>query len=173
MTTLTVHGVFLQVESTGILLTGKSNCGKSEAALMLIERGYPLIADDAVTLSRIDNETLVGHCPELIEKMLYVRGIGLLNIENVFGAHLTLNKHKLDVVVNITKEPTTLQYFEEHNKYSSFLNVKIPYFEAINNAALASRIVAICKNRQCNDPRQAFINKQYRLINRKNTYHVS
>ena len=76
----TMHGVFMDILGLGVLITGESGLGKSELGLELISRGNGLVADDAVDLYRINQTTIEGRCPELLQNLLEVRGIGLLDI---------------------------------------------------------------------------------------------
>ena len=82
---VTLHGVFLEVLSMGVLLKGDAGVGKSELALELITREHRLVADDAVELRHVAPETLEGTCPTLIRDFLEVRGLGILNIRYLFG----------------------------------------------------------------------------------------
>jgi len=81
----TVHGVFMEVFSIGVLITGVPGSGKSELALELITRGHRLIADDAPLMTRISPDVINGTCPELLQDCLEVRGIGILNVRAMFG----------------------------------------------------------------------------------------
>jgi HPr kinase/phosphorylase len=83
--TTSMHGVFLEVLGTGVLLKGDAGVGKSELALELITRGHRLVADDVVDLKHVAPETLEGLCPPLIRDFLEVRGLGILNIRFLFG----------------------------------------------------------------------------------------
>ena len=80
-----IHGVFMEVMGSGVLLTGESNIGKSELALELISRGHRLIADDAPEFTRIAPDIVKGTCPTLLREFLEVRGLGVLNIRAMFG----------------------------------------------------------------------------------------
>ncbi len=99
--TLTIHGVFLDVLGVGVLLTGNSGIGKSEIALSLINRGHRLIADDAVKFTLINEETIVGECPELLQDFLEVRGLGVLNIRVMFGDTAIKENKRLQLVVHL------------------------------------------------------------------------
>mgnify|MGYP001311042793 CR=1 FL=1 len=77
---ITLHGVFMEVMGTGVLITGDSSIGKSELALELITRGHRLIADDATEFSRVTPDTLLGSCPGMLRDFLEVRGLGILDI---------------------------------------------------------------------------------------------
>ena len=82
---LTMHGVFMEVISIGVLLTGDSGVGKSELALELITRGHRLIADDAPIFTRIAPDIVQGSAPPMIQDFLEVRGLGILNIRQMYG----------------------------------------------------------------------------------------
>ena len=82
---ITLHGVFMEVHSIGVLLTGESGLGKSELALELISRGPRLVADDAPEFAQIAPDMLDGTCPEMLQDLLEVRGIGILNIREMYG----------------------------------------------------------------------------------------
>jgi HPr kinase/phosphorylase len=101
--TTTVHGVFMDVLGLGVLITGESGLGKSELALELISRGHGLVADDAVELSRTAPHAIEGHCPELLQNMLEVRGLGLLNIRTIFGETSVRRKMKLKLIVHLVR----------------------------------------------------------------------
>jgi HPr kinase/phosphorylase len=89
----TLHGVFMEVFTIGVLITGDAGCGKSELALELLNRGHRLIADDAPEFTQISPEILDGTCPEAIQDCLEVRGLGVLNVRHMFGdAAVKLNK---------------------------------------------------------------------------------
>jgi HPr kinase/phosphorylase len=81
----TRHGVFMDILGLGVLITGESGLGKSELGLELISRGHGLVADDAVDIYRTSQTALEGRCPELLQNLLEVRGIGLLDIRAIFG----------------------------------------------------------------------------------------
>lgn len=84
---MTLHGVFMEIMDTGVLLCGVSGIGKGELALELITRGHRLVADDAPEFRRNGDALPEGVCPPLLKDMLEVRGLGVLNIRALFGAH--------------------------------------------------------------------------------------
>ena len=100
---ITVHGVFMDVLGLGVLITGESGLGKSELALELISRGHGLVADDAVELSRTAPHVIDGNCPELLQNMLEVRGLGLLNIRTIFGETSVRRKMRLKLIVHLVR----------------------------------------------------------------------
>jgi len=98
---ITLHGVFLEVNGIGILLTGESGVGKSELALELISRGHRLIADDAPEFSRVAPDTLSGECPDQLKDFLEVRGLGILNIRAMFGDIAIKNNKYLRLIMHL------------------------------------------------------------------------
>lgn len=78
--TTAVHGVLVDIYGVGVLITGKSGVGKSEAALELVKRGHRLVADDCVEIRQEDTDSLVGNAPDLIEHLLEIRGLGIINV---------------------------------------------------------------------------------------------
>lgn len=99
----TVHGVFLEVQGMGVLITGDSAIGKSELALEMVTRGHRLIADDIVEFFQVAPETLEGRCPELLQDFLEVRGLGILNIRQLFGETAVKLKKNLKLIVALEK----------------------------------------------------------------------
>ncbi|HEY5702334.1 MAG TPA: HPr(Ser) kinase/phosphatase [Gammaproteobacteria bacterium] len=91
---ITMHGVFMEVNAIGLLLTGPSGIGKSELALELITRGHRLVADDAPQFSRIAPDIINGTCPEALQDFLEVRGLGIINVRRLFGdSAIKINKY--------------------------------------------------------------------------------
>jgi HPr kinase/phosphorylase len=97
------HGVFLDILGLGVLLTGESGLGKSELGLELISRGHGLVADDSVDIYRISQTALEGRCPEVIQNLLEVRGIGLLDIKAIFGETAVRRKMRLKLIVHLVR----------------------------------------------------------------------
>jgi HPr kinase/phosphorylase len=106
---VTLHGVFMEIYSIGVLITGESGSGKSELALELITRGHRLVADDAPEFTQIAPDVLDGTCPELLQDMLELRGLGVLNIRQMFGDTAVKKNKYLRLIVHLTRpqlEPT-------------------------------------------------------------------
>lgn len=108
----TVHGVFMDILGLGVLITGESGLGKSELGLELISRGHGLVADDAVDLFRINQTTVEGRCPELLQNLLEVRGIGLLDIRAIFGETAVRRRLRLRLIVHLVRKSTLERDFE-------------------------------------------------------------
>jgi len=101
----TLHGVFMEVFTLGVLITGDPGSGKSELALELLTRGHRLIADDAPEFTRISPEIIDGTCPETLQDCLEVRGLGILNVRHMFGdAAIKLNKY-LRLIIHLEIPP--------------------------------------------------------------------
>ena len=125
---VTRHGVLMEVYGEGLLLTGESGIGKSEAALELLKRGHRLIADDAVEIRKVNSSSLVGSAPELIRNYIELRGIGIVNVAKLFGMGSVRSRKSIDLVVNIVPWNNQAAYdrlgLEE--QYMEILGVKIP-----------------------------------------------
>ncbi|QAT60924.1 HPr(Ser) kinase/phosphatase [Acidilutibacter cellobiosedens] len=106
---MTVHGVLVEVYGLGILLMGQSGVGKSETALELIKRGHRLIADDIVEIKRMEDE-IRGVCPEIIRHFMEIRGIGILDIERLYGVGSVKSWGFIDLVIQ-------LEYWDENKEY--------------------------------------------------------
>jgi HPr kinase/phosphorylase len=108
----TMHGVFMDILGMGVLITGESGLGKSELGLELISRGNGLVADDAVDLYRINQTTLEARCPDLLQNLLEVRGIGLLDIRAIFGETAVRRKMRLKLIVHLVRRETLERDYE-------------------------------------------------------------
>ena len=103
---VTLHGVFMEIYSIGVLITGEPGSGKSELALELVTRGHRLVADDAPEFTQIAPDVLDGTCPEMLQDLLEVRGLGVLNIRQMFGDTAVKQNKYLRLVVHLSR-PTT------------------------------------------------------------------
>lgn len=129
--TTTVHGVLLDVFGVGILIIGKSGIGKSEAALDLILKGHRLVGDDAVEIKKKPPATLVGMSSELIRHHLEIRGLGILNIKDLFGVAAIRDRKLIEIVVELVEWNPDYEYdrlgIDEH-KYI-ILDVPVSYLK--------------------------------------------
>ena len=125
--TITVHGVLCDVFGEGVLITGESGIGKSEAALELIKRGHRLVADDAVEIHRVDEETLIGNAPEITKDFVEVRGIGIVNIRTLFGVESIKNEQQIDLVIRLEEWDREKQFDRLGNadEYVEYLGNKV------------------------------------------------
>jgi HPr kinase/phosphorylase len=123
-----VHGVLMDILSLGVLITGDSGIGKSECALDLVVRGHRLVADDAVEVRRRGETDLIGACPELTRHHMEVRGLGVINIRDLFGVAATRMSKRMELVVQLERWDTAREYDRlglEENVWELF-GVKIP-----------------------------------------------
>jgi HPr kinase/phosphorylase len=107
-----MHGVFMDILGMGVMITGESGLGKSELGLELISRGNGLVADDAVDLYRINQNTIEGRCPDLLLNLLEVRGIGLLDIRAIFGETAVRRKMRLKLIVHLVRRDSFERDYE-------------------------------------------------------------
>jgi HPr kinase/phosphorylase len=107
-----MHGVLMDILGLGVLITGESGLGKSELGLELISRGNGLVADDAVDLYRVNQNTIEGRCPDLLQNLLEVRGIGLLDIRAIFGETAVRRKIRLKLIVHLVRRETLERDYE-------------------------------------------------------------
>ena len=123
-----VHGVLVDILSLGVLITGDSGIGKSECALDLVVRGHRLVADDAVEVRLRGERDLIGTCPELTRHHMEVRGLGIINIRDLFGVASTRTSKRMELVVQLERWDPTREYDRlglEENIWELF-GVKIP-----------------------------------------------
>lgn len=125
---ITRHGVLVEVYGIGILMIGESGIGKSETALELIKRGHRLVADDAVEIKRVDNNTLVGSAPEIIRHFMEIRGIGILDVVQLFGVGAVRNTKMIDMVIELENWDDKKQYdrLGLDEEYINILGLDIP-----------------------------------------------
>lgn len=140
-----VHGVFLEVQGMGVLITGDSAIGKSELALEMVTRGHRLIADDIVEFFLVAPDTLEGRCPPLLQDFLEVRGLGILNIRELFGEVAVKLKKNLKLIVQLEKlagsdlasrDRLQLQEYSETIMAVTVPKVRIPVAAGRNIAVL-------------------------------------
>ncbi len=129
-----MHGVLVDVDGIGILIKGPSGVGKSETALELIRRGHRLIADDVVEIKKLEDGLLVGRAPKLTKNLMEIRGIGLLDIQNLFGVGSVKPSKVIDMVVH-------LENWEE-GKYYDRLGIDVE-FETILDVPLERNVVPV------------------------------
>ena len=125
---ITRHGVLIEVYGEGVFITGESGLGKSEAALELIKRGHRLISDDAVEIKKTNSKTLVGSSPELIQNYIELRGIGVVDVRQIFGAHAVKRSERIDIIVALEEWDDNAFYdrIGAETKYTNILDVEIP-----------------------------------------------
>lgn len=130
-----MHGVLVDVYGEGVLITGASGIGKSETALELIKRGHRLIADDAVEIKKIADRRLIGSCPELIRYLIELRGIGIINVKELFGVGSVKDQKTVDLVIK-------LEVWDGGTTGASYdrLGLNEEYIEILGNKVLCNTI---------------------------------
>lgn len=125
---VTLHGVLLDVGGEGILIIGESGVGKSELALELIKRGHRLVADDAVEIKKVSQQTLIGTCPELIRYFIELRGIGIIDVREMFGVSSVKQTQTIDLIIKLEMWDKQKEYdrFGLNEEHMEILGNKIP-----------------------------------------------
>ena len=98
---VTIHGVLVDVYGEGLMITGDSGIGKSEAALELIRRGHRLVTDDVVEIRKINEHTLVGTSPDVTRHFIELRGIGIIDVKALYGVECVKEKQNIDLVIKL------------------------------------------------------------------------
>jgi HPr kinase/phosphorylase len=124
---ITRHGVLVDVSGEGVLIMGESGVGKSETAVELLKRGHRLVADDAVEIRHIGTR-LVGSAPEIIRHYIELRGIGVVDVQQLFGMSAVREEKNLDLVVNLEpwNENTFYDRLGTSEEFTTILDMKIP-----------------------------------------------
>ena len=129
---ITIHGVLVDVYGEGILITGESGIGKSEAALELIKRGHRLVTDDVVEIKKVSDDTLIGTAPDITRHFIELRGIGIIDVKTLFGVESVKNTQSIDLVIKL----------EEWDKDQSYdrLGLEEQYMEFLGNKVVCHKI---------------------------------
>ena len=125
---MSIHGVLVEIKGMGVLLTGASGVGKSETALGLVHRGHRLIADDRVDAYQKDHDTVMGEAPKILRHLMEIRGIGIIDVMNLFGAGAVKNRTEIQLVIKLVNWDNNANYdrlgFNEDTR--EICNVPIP-----------------------------------------------
>jgi HPr kinase/phosphorylase len=125
----TIHGTLLEIKSLGILIIGNSGVGKSDNALDLITNGAKLIADDVVEIKVGQTGEIIGSAPEKTRHLMEIRGLGIINVKDLFGNQHILDNINIDMIIELTQWDPNIEYDRlgiEENKYN-ILGVELPY----------------------------------------------
>ncbi len=119
---ISIHGVLVDVNGEGLLITGESGIGKSEAALELVKRGHRLISDDVVEIRKVSDDTLIGSAPDITKHFIELRGIGIIDVKALFGATSVKETQSIDLVIKLEdwdkdKDYDRLGMEEEYTEY--------------------------------------------------------
>jgi len=126
---LSIHGVLIDIHRLGVLMLGKSGIGKSECALDLVLRGSKLIADDVVEIREIGTSKLMGSGPENIRHLMEIRGVGIINIKDLFGTTSVMDKREIDMIIELSQWDPDKDYDRLGLDQISYniLDVELPY----------------------------------------------
>ena len=127
----TVHGTLLDIRGIGTLIRGESGAGKSEAALALLERGHSLVADDMVRVKLLSDHTPVGFCDEMSRGFMECRGIGIINVEELFGIRFVRIEQEIELVVTFTEDlkASVIDRTGLDRKTFEILGASVPHME--------------------------------------------
>lgn len=129
---ITIHGVLVDVYGEGILITGESGIGKSEAALELIKRGHRLVSDDVVEIKKVSDVTLIGSSPDITRHFIELRGIGIIDVKTLFGVESVKNTQAIDLVIK-------LEEWDREKQYDR-LGLEEQYIEFLGNRVVCHNI---------------------------------
>ncbi|MCF7926210.1 MAG: HPr(Ser) kinase/phosphatase [Candidatus Izimaplasma sp.] len=140
---MTLHGTLVDINGVGVLIRGKSGLGKSETALELIRRGHQLVSDDRVDMYQREIGIVVGEAPEITQRYLEIRGIGIINVVKLFGARAFKENKKIMLVIDLEHwdskkdydrlglDEKTIEFFD-----TKVAHIKLPISEGRNVASL-------------------------------------
>ena len=129
---ISVHGVLVDVYGEGVLITGESGIGKSEAALELIKRGHRLVSDDVVEIRKVSDDTLVGTAPDITKHFIELRGIGIIDVKALFGVSSVMDTTNISLVIR-------LEDWDKEKKYDR-LGLEEEYTEYLGNKVVCHNI---------------------------------
>ncbi len=129
---VSIHGVLVDVYGEGVLITGESGIGKSEAALELIRRGHRLVTDDVVEIRKINDHLLIGTSPEVTRYFIELRGIGIIDVKTMFGVESVKEKQEIDLVIK-------LEEWEKGKEYDR-MGLESEYTEILGNKIVCQSI---------------------------------
>ena len=129
---IAIHAVLLVVYGEGVMITGDSGLGKSEAALEMIRRGHRLVSDDVVEIKKVSDETLIGTAPDITRHFIELRGIGIIDVKSMFGVECVKLTQSIDLIVNL----------EEWDKDANYdrLGLEDQYTEILGNKIVSHSI---------------------------------
>lgn len=129
---ISIHGVLVDIYGEGVLITGESGIGKSEAALELIKRGHRLVSDDVVEIRKVSDDTLIGKAPAITKHFIELRGIGIVDVKTLFGVSSVKEDQQIDLVI-------MLEEWSKEKEYDR-LGMEEEYTEYLGNKVVCHRI---------------------------------
>lgn len=129
---ISVHGVLVDVYGEGVLITGESGIGKSEAALELIKRGHRLVSDDVVEIRKVSDDTLIGSAPDITRHFIELRGIGIIDVKTLYGVQSVMDTTNINLVIR-------LEDWDKEKKYDR-LGLEESYTEYLGNKVVCHNI---------------------------------
>lgn len=166
----TRHGVLVEVYGEGILILGESGVGKSETAIELVKRGHRLVADDAVEIKRVSDKTLVGSSPEIIRHFVELRGIGIIDVKEIFGIGAVKDTESIDMIIHLEPWEEGKQYdrLGMVDEYTNIMGINVPSLtipvKLGRNLAVIVEVASM-NNRQKRMGYNAAVELNNRLIN--------
>ena len=167
---ITRHGVLVEVYGEGILIMGESGVGKSETAIELLKRGHRLVADDAVEIKRVSDKTLVGSSPDIIRHFVELRGIGIIDVKEIFGIGAVKDTESIDLIIHLEpwKEDKHYDRLGMVDEYTNVMGINIPSLtipvKLGRNLAVIIEVAAM-NNRQKRMGYNAAVELNNRLMN--------
>ena len=127
---LSKHGVLVNLLNKGVLIIGRRGVGKSECAIELLNKGAYLVADDVVLIKEV-NKKLIGYPPETIKDLIEIRGIGIINVKEIFGEEAMINSSKIDLMIELVdfKDSQNYERLGYDTSYTEILDIKIPHMK--------------------------------------------
>ena len=129
---ISVHGVLVDVYGEGVLITGESGIGKSEAALELVKRGHRLVSDDVVEIRKVSDDTLIGRAPDITRHLIELRGIGIVDVKMLFGVSSVRETQSIDLVIR-------LEEWDKEKDYDR-IGLEEEYIEYLGNKVVCHSI---------------------------------
>jgi HPr kinase/phosphorylase len=125
---VSMHGVLVEVNGEGILILGESGVGKSETALEIVKRGHRLIADDQIEIRKVSETTLLGRAPDVIKHLIEIRGIGILDVKELYGVSAVKPQENIDFVINLElwDEKKVYDRLGLNDETTEILGIKVP-----------------------------------------------
>jgi len=166
----TRHGVLVEVYGEGILILGESGVGKSETAIELVKRGHRLVADDAVEIKRVSDKTLVGSSPEIIRHFVELRGIGIIDVKEIFGIGAVKDTESIDMIIHLEPWEDGKQYdrLGMVDEFTNIMGINVPSLtipvKLGRNLAVIVEVAAM-NNRQKRMGYNAAVELNNRLMN--------